>query len=309
MRLTLLLALPLCACIVGQDGADDTGSLAATWGPYDPMPGHPTVSERDSFVASVAPAAQEAEQLYGTPAAAITAMACNEGGFGWTHTAYNVNNIFGWKWTSDAAAEGRPYWVLEDQPASDPGNKYVVFSSRRDAVLFVAKKLATNSRYAPTTQQYQQDLRSGVDVRTAANTWIAGIAADGYNPYAHYPGTTTKFMNNYREPSTTFSPAFNLYQYSEVRPWVSLDAPAANATVAGDVTLASSVGGASSVKFYTRAKGATDWYALGEDTTAPFSKVWPTDPWVANGAYEIKVEAWSGGTLRATGIATVYVAN
>src|SRR6185369_16286661 len=99
----------------------------------------------------------------------------------------------------------------------------------------------------------------------------------GYNPYAHYPGTTIKFMNNYREPSTTFSPAYNLYQYSQVAAWVSLDTPAADSTVSGDVTLASSVGGATSVKFYTRAKGATDWYALGEDASAPFSKVWSTD--------------------------------
>jgi hypothetical protein len=312
MRFFALFALALTACIVGADAPpDEPGSLAATWGPYDPQPGHPTLAERDAFVAEVAPYAQEAEQLYGTPAAAILAMTCNEGGFGFTRTAINANNLFGWKWYSADSAGGRPYYVLAAQPASDPNNKYVVFTDRRDAVLFVAQKLATTARYKPHTDRYVADLQGGVDVRTAANRWIEGIAYAGYNPYAHYPATTIKFMNNYRSPSTTFDPALNLYQYSQPRVWISVDTPAAHATVAGDVTLASSVGGGAvtSVKFYSRAVGAPDWYPLGEDTSAPYSRVWATDPWVEDGAYQLKVEAWQDQTLRATGIIDLDVAN
>jgi hypothetical protein len=315
MKLALFAASCVVAagCIVGEDAEspDEVGTLGATWGPYAPMPGHPTLAERDSFVAEVGPYAQEAERMYGTPAAAITAMTCNEGGFGWTKTAINANNIFGWKWYSADSAGGRPYWVLADQPASDPNNKYVVFSDRRDAVLFVAGKLANNARYKPHTDRYKADLANGIDVRAATNRWIEGIAYAGYNPYAHYPATTIKFMNNYRSPSTTYDAQLNLYKLStpQVAAWVSLDAPAANSTVAGDVTLVSSVGGASSVKFYVRALGATEWYALGEDTTPPFSRLWATDPWVTNGAYEIKVEAWQAATLRATGIVKLSVAN
>lgn len=78
----------------------------------------------------------------------------------------------------------------------------------------------------------------------------------------------------------------------------------------GAVALAASVGDASitAVRFSTRAKGATPWYVVGEDYSAPFTRTWATT-WVSNGLYEIRAEAWSGSTLRATGIATVTVAN
>ena len=104
--MSFLLALALTSCIVGVDAPveDDPGTLAANWGPYDPKPGHPTLDERDAFVAEVSAYAQAAESQYGTPAAAILAMTCNEGGFGFTKTAINANNLFGWKWYSADAA-------------------------------------------------------------------------------------------------------------------------------------------------------------------------------------------------------------
>jgi hypothetical protein len=37
--------------------------------------------------------------------------------------------------------------------------------------------------------------------------------------------------------------------------------------------------------------------------------VWATDPWVEDGAYQLKVEAWQDQTLRATGIIDLDVAN
>ena len=310
---TLAVLVLLAGCIVGDQRESADEQAADTWGIYDPKPGHPTTADRDSYVAEIGQYAREAEATYGVPAAAITAMACNESGFGWTRIALYANNLFGWKWTSAETAGGRPPWVLEGQPDWDPNNKYVKFADRRDAVLFVASKLANNARYKPHTDRYVADIASGVNVVTAANTWIRGIAFAGYNPYDHYPTTTIKFMNNYRSPSTTFSPMFNLYELSPVseQPWVSIDSPAASAAVAGDVTVSSSVGGGSitSIVFSTRAKGATSWYSLGEDTTPPFSRTWSTAGWVANGAYEIRAEAFSGTTLRATGVISVTVAN
>jgi hypothetical protein len=304
----------LAGCIVGSDDPETSpGTLAATWGPYDPKPGHPTEAERDAFVTEISQYAREAEQMYGTPAADVTAMACNESGFGWTKIALNANNLFGWKWYSAETAGGRPPWTLVDQPASDPGNQYVTFSDRRDAVLFVAQKLASNTRYKPHTDRYVSDIGSGVDVKTAADRWIYGVAYAGYNPFEHYPVTTIKFMNNYRTPSATRSPAYDLYRYSPATHpvWVSIDAPANGGTVSGDVALVSNTGGdtITSVRFASRAQGATDWYALGEATTAPFTRTWATDPWVSNGTYELKAEAYTGTTLRATGIITVAVAN
>jgi hypothetical protein len=313
MRIPLGCLLLFCGCIVGpdQESEPEPGSLAATWGVYDPQPGHPTLAERDAYVADISQYAQEAEATYGTPAAAITAMASNECGFGFTRIALYANNLFGFKWTSYEQAGGRGYYVLENQPASDPGNKYIKFADRRDAVLYVGQRLGTTTRYKPATDRYQSDLANGVDVKPAADRWIAAIAAAGYNPYAHYPTTTINFMNNYRSPSSTVSAAYNLYKYSRINPWISIDSPTANGVVSGDATISSSVGGAAitSVKFGTRAVGATDWYELGEDTAAPFTKTWATDPWVQNGSYEIKVEAYTGGMVMATGIRTVTVAN
>ena len=309
----LACAVLLAGCIVGDQRESEQEQNAGSWGIYDPKPGHPTLDERDSFVAEVAGYAREAEAQYGVPAAAITAMACNESGFGWTRIALYANNLFGWKWYAAESAGGRPAWELVGQPASDPGNLYVDFADRRDAVLFVASKLAGNARYKGHTDRYRADVANGVDVVTAANTWIRGVAYAGYNPYDHYPTTTIKFMNNYRSPSTAFSAAYNLYRLSPVasQTWISIDAPAASATVAGDVALVASVGDASitAVRFATRAKGTTAWYVVGEDTAAPFTRTWATASWVSNGSYEIKAEAWSGSTLRATGTVMVTVAN
>jgi hypothetical protein len=81
--------------------------------------------------------------------------------------------------------------------------------------------------------------------------------------------------------------------------------------VSGDATITSTTGGGAvtSVRFATRATNATSWYELGEDATPPFAMTWATDPWVPDGSYQIKAEAWNGGVLRATGVMSVTVAN
>jgi hypothetical protein len=312
MKLLAVLLL-VAGCIVGdqREGMDE--QAAETWGVYDPQPGHPTIDERDRFVAEIARYAQDAEAVYGVPAAALTAIACNESGFGWTRIALYANNLYGFKYTTASAAGGRTFYTLVGQPASDPGDRYIAFYDRRDAVMFVGARLGTSTRYKPATDRYQADLAAGVDVKTAANRWIAGIAAAGYNPYSHYTTTTIGFMNNYRAPSATYSAQYNLYRYSPgaVAPvWISIDTPAAYATVFGDVRLATTTGGSvTSVRFATRVKGATQWYTLADDTVPPFAATWATAGWTSNGTYEIKAEAWSGATLMATGMITVTVAN
>lgn len=291
------------------------GSLRADWGPYDPQPGHPTVADRDAFVAEVSVYAREAESLYGTPAAGLVAMASNESGFGWTKIALNANNLFGWKWKSSADAGGRPYWTLWDQPDWDPNNKYVAFADRRDAVLFVGHRLATASRYQPHTDRYIADRAAGIDVQTAVNRWVYGIAHAGYNPYEHYPTTTIDFLNNYRSPGAGYSPTYNLYRYSSAggggTVWVSIDSPADHQTVQGDVAIESQAGGGSvtHVRFFTRAVGADGWYSLGQADSSPYTRIWSTDPWVADGAYEIKAEAYDGETRVAAGTIEVVVDN
>jgi hypothetical protein len=306
--------LVFAGCVVGDQREGVEEQAEESWGVYDPQPGHPTLDERDRFVAEIARYAQEAETTYGVPAAALTAIACNESGFGWTRIALHANNLYGFKYTTATAAAGRTFYTLVGQPDSDPGNRYIAFYDRRDAVMFVGAKLGTSTRYKPATDRYQADIAGGVDIKTAANRWIAGIAAAGYNPYAHYPTTTIGFMNNYRAPGATYSPQYNLYRYSPgtaTPVWISIDTPAAYATVSGDVALATTTGGGSvtSVRFSTRMTGATQWYALSDDTSSPFAVRWATAGWTSNGLYEIRAEAFNGTNLMATGVIKVTVTN
>jgi hypothetical protein len=303
----------------GDDAASDEAE-ASPWGCYSPQPGHPTTAEKTAWIDKAAQYAQEAEAVHGVPAAAILAMTANEGGYGWTRTALYGNNAFGWKWTSSTAAGGRGYYVLSCQPSWDPNNKYVKFADARDGILFVSEKLATLSsswaNYKAATDRYKQDRQSGVDVVTAVNRWIDGIADAGYNyDPPSYKAKLKKTANNYMSPSTTYSEQYNLYRYSAGGGgvvWISIDSPADGATVSGTVPFRASVGGGAvtGVKLYSRAAGSTgDWYLITTDSAAPYGVDWATDPWVANGDYDLKAEAWDGTTKKATGVFTVSVAN
>ena len=295
-------------------------SATTTWECYSPQPGHPTSSEKTGWIDRARAAAQEAEATYGVPAAGILAMTANEGGYGFTRTALYASNPFGWKWSSSEAAGGRTYYTLTCQPSWDPNNKYVKFSDVRDAILFVSYKLATLdtswSPYKPVTDRYKLDRQNGVSVVTAVNRWFDGIADAGYNyDPATYKATLKKFANNYMSPSTTYSDTYNLYKHS-LQPaasvWVSIDSPQNGAAVAGVVPFTASTGGGTvtSVQFSSRAVGSTNaWYVIGTDTSAPYGVNWATDPWVPNGAYELRVEAYNGTNKLATGTYTVSVSN
>ncbi len=324
--LAVLAVLPV-ACVTAADDTADRAAVetreteATTWECYSPKPGHPTTGEKTAWIEGARAAAQEAEATHGVPAADILAMTATEAGFGWTRTALEANNPFGGKWSSLEAAGGRGYYVLGCQPSWDKGNKYVKFSSTRDAILFVSSKLATMSgswaNYKAVTDRYKQDRKNCVAVVTAVNRWIDGISDAGYNyDPPTYKAKLKKIANNYMSPSTTYSEPWNLYKYSASKPstgatWISIDAPANGATVSGTVAFQSSVGGGTvtSVKFFSRAVGAASWYALGTDTSAPYGVWWATEGWVPDGEYELKVEAWNGATKLATGVSRVTVRN
>ncbi|HZH77595.1 MAG TPA: glucosaminidase domain-containing protein [Archangium sp.] len=285
-------------------GLAGSGTAQAQWDCYAPQPGHPTSAEKTAYIEELKVYAQEAEARWGTPAAALLAMAANESGYGFTRIGLYANNLYGWKWTNSEAAGGRAPYVLACQPSWDPNNKYVSVKDRRDAVHFIGMKLATLARYKPVTERYVSDIRGGVAVTTAINRWVQGIQTAGYNPYASYVTKTVSYLNNHLTPSSTYSSTYNLYKYSPVTGavedvWVSIDAPSPGATVSGSVAFNASVGGGAvdTVKLYSRRDGTTDWYLLASDTTSPHGATWATSPSVADGAYELKAEAWKHGGL------------
>ena len=111
--LIVIALLSACAAF-GNDRARTEGSAAtaateasAAWGCDEPQPGHPTAAEQRAFVEEVATLATRAEERHGVPAAAITAMAILESGYGWTRLAQNTNNLLGWKYFPGASAGAR----------------------------------------------------------------------------------------------------------------------------------------------------------------------------------------------------------
>ena len=164
------------------------GSTAAQadWGCYDPEPGHPTAAERAAFIARLRPAAIAAETAMGVPASGLLAMAAQESGFGFTRTALNADNLFGWKYGQSARTAGLSSWRLECQPKSDPGKDYAVFSSFEDSLNFVARQLATASRYAPATAAARAARAAGESEDAVTERWLRAVQQAGYNPYESY---------------------------------------------------------------------------------------------------------------------------
>ncbi|MEO6280428.1 glucosaminidase domain-containing protein [Roseateles sp.] len=205
VRLVSLFSLALAA---------SSPAVAEDWGCYDPQPGHPTSAEKSEFVSLVSALAVTAEHRHGVPASAIAAMAMVESGYGWTRTAKQANNFFGWKYNSSSAAGGRKSFSLACQPPADVNNRYVVFASAADAVNFVAEKLATLGYYRQDAEAYRLARAAGQPVDTAVKAWVVGIS-DPYNwRPAEYAKTLTRVMNDPISPSDQVSPR-NLYRLSE----------------------------------------------------------------------------------------------
>jgi hypothetical protein len=186
----LILISMLAACSGSEhDGASAQastgGSVAgasAAWGCDEPQPGHPTAAERRAFVEEVGILATAAEERHGVPAAAITAMAILESGYGWTRLAQNTNNLLGWKYFPGASADERDFWVLEC-PQTGTRDRFIVFRDRAEAVGYAADQLASSDNYREDTERYRRDRASGVDVVEAVDRWVDGIA----DPYSSRP--------------------------------------------------------------------------------------------------------------------------
>jgi hypothetical protein len=218
---------PLTLCVAALGLLAATQVHAELWGCYDPKPGHPTAAEKAQFVARMSELAVAAEQRHGVPAPAIAAMAMVESGYGWTRTALQANNFFGWKHYSAAAAGGRQAYVLDCQPAEDVNNRYVVFADAADAVDFVAGKLASLPTYRQDGEAYRVARASGQPAEAATKGWLTGIA-DPYNwRPAEYVTTVTRFMNDPLSPSDQISADRNLYRLAPA------SVPAAAASAAG----------------------------------------------------------------------------
>jgi uncharacterized FlgJ-related protein len=174
---------------------------AENWSCYDPQPGHPTVAEKSAFAEEVKPFALEAERRYGVPAPAIAAMSIIESGYGFTRTALEANNLFGFKWTDAASAGGRGYYELTCQPDWDPGKKYIKFESRGAAIAFVAQRLANSKYYKPSTGAFRQSMLRKDNRDAAVIKWVSGIS-DPYNYQpAAYARSIVRIMNDPLEPS------------------------------------------------------------------------------------------------------------
>jgi hypothetical protein len=217
----LILISMLTACAgIGDDRASAQASAdaaiagtSAAWGCEDPQPGHPTAAERRAFVQEVGTLATRAEERHGVPAAAITAMAILESGYGWTRLAQNTNNLLGWKYFADASAGERDFWVLEC-PEKGTSDRFIVFRDRAEAVDFVADQLASSEQLPGGHRAVPKGRASGVDVVEAVNRWVDGIA----DPYSSEPeawrSTVRRIMNDSYELAEGSSER-NLYSLSE----------------------------------------------------------------------------------------------
>jgi len=191
-----------------------SAGASADWGCYDPQPGHPTEAERASFVANVSPLASAAERAHGVPASAIAAMAILESGYGWTRTALNARNYFGWKYFGSNAAGGRAKYTLGCQPPEDRGNDYIVFSDMADAVDFVAAKLSKMDYYRSDREKYLRDRQAGVAAAAATLTWLSGISDPYTGKPVEYVEHLRRIMNDPISPSALRSES-SLYLLSE----------------------------------------------------------------------------------------------
>lgn len=231
--LPFVLISALTACSGVQDMAADVGlpieksaaaetqnAASAEWGCQQPQPGHPTDAEEHAFVDDVSRLAQQAERTHGVPAAAITAMAIQESGYGWTRLAQETNNLLAWKYVPGPAVGDRQSWQI-DCPEPGPHDRFVVFADRAEAVEFVAQQLATTPNYQADTERYQQDRSNGIDVRQAVDQWLDGISDPYSTDPEGYQVAIKRLMNDPYAPGDQISPEDNLYRLSQDVPPLS----------------------------------------------------------------------------------------
>lgn len=188
---------------------------------YNPAIGHPTYNEQVNFIHNIKNAAISANSIYGIPASAIIGMACVEGGYGFTRSAYYANNIFGIKVWAQNPAGG---WQLKGQPDEDGGrvpviasygrdrsmfkedarydNWYRRFASRREAINYLCDLIIR--KYQPARANYQKRIVAGWSYQKASKEFVWEIADLGYNHLGgdYYEGKIGAIMDRW-----------NLYQY------------------------------------------------------------------------------------------------
>lgn len=153
------------------------------------------------------------------PAAVIAAMALVEAGYGFTRTAQQAHNLFGWKAAEHGAG---PHYVLACQDTkgefgdSDGNRCYMMFDSEQKSVEYVAGRLAAGftANYAKANALYMKETGAGVPVVTRTQNWIAGIA----RPYNWDPPTYARnicrLMRNPTNGSDHIDVDNNLYRLS-----------------------------------------------------------------------------------------------
>ncbi len=199
-----------------EDGMRGRNSYA-----YNPAIGHPTYNEQVNFIDSIKDAAIAAGVTHGLPASAIIGMACVEGGFGFTRSAYYANNIFGIKIWAQNPVNG---WQLKGQPDENDGRVPVIASHGRDRSMFNEKARYDNwyrrfasrteaidylcglllRKYQPARVNYQKHIVSGWSSPKASKQFCREIADLGYN---HLGG------EYYQAKIGAVMERWNLYQY------------------------------------------------------------------------------------------------
>ncbi|MGE5607372.1 MAG: glucosaminidase domain-containing protein [Bacteroidota bacterium] len=201
-----------------EDGLRGRNSYA-----YNPAIGHPTYNEQVAFISSIKKAAVSAASTYGIPASAIIGMACVEGGYGFTRSAYYANNIFGIKVWGKNPESG---WQLKGQPDEDAGsvpviasygrdrsifkenarydNWYRRFASRSEAINYLGGLIARKYRLA--RDNYQKRITAGWPLQKASKEFCREIADLGYNHLGgdYYEGKIGAVMDR-----------LDLYQYDK----------------------------------------------------------------------------------------------
>jgi len=188
---------------------------------YNPAIGHPTYDEQVAFIDSIKDAAIATSATYGIPASAIIGMACVEGGYGFTRSAYYANNIFGIKIWAQNPSNG---WQLKGQPDENNGrvgiiagfgkdrfvfdekarydNWYRKFDTRAEAINYLGSFI--NRKYQSAQANYQKRIAAGWPYAKASKQFCKDIANLGYN---HLGG------DYYEKKIGAVMDRWDLYQY------------------------------------------------------------------------------------------------
>ncbi|WP_339254448.1 S-layer homology domain-containing protein [Sporosarcina sp. FSL W8-0480] len=201
---------------------------------------NPSLNDRVNFIKEISNYAKEASAKWGIPASAIIGMAAIESGYGTTRIAVNANNIFGIKvWTTNPS-QG---WQLKGQPDENNGtvpvlsdlgvdrlifdetkrvdNWYRMFSSRKEAVEYLAGTFLLNQRYGFAKTNYETNLNKGWSYERASKQYIYEIANAGYNHLGgdYYRNVVSKIMdewNLYEQDEKTFKDIHGHWAQQEI---------------------------------------------------------------------------------------------